>query len=70
MSGPAPARIVVAPNAFKGSLTPVEAAAAIAAGLRRARPEAELELVPLADGGDGFLATMLAALGGARRVAL
>jgi glycerate kinase len=59
-------RVVVAPDKFKGSLTAAEAAAAIEAGLRRARPDAEVRRMPVADGGDGTLATMVAA--GARRV--
>jgi glycerate kinase len=46
-------RIVVAPDKFKGSLTAVQAAAAIGAGLRRSCPDAEVVLLPVADGGDG-----------------
>jgi len=46
-------RIVVAPDKFKGSLTAVEAAAAIGQGLRRSCPDAEIVLLPVADGGDG-----------------
>jgi glycerate kinase len=60
-------RIVVAPNAFKGFLSPVAAADAIATGLRRSHPGAALDLAPLSDGGDGFLETMLVALGGGER---
>lgn len=48
-------RIVIAPNAFKGSLSSVEAAEAIARGWRAATPRDRLTLVPLADGGDGTL---------------
>jgi glycerate kinase len=59
-------RVVVAPDKFKGSLTAAEAAEAIEAGLRRARPDVEVTRLPVADGGDGTLATMVAA--GARRV--
>ncbi|MDF3067739.1 MAG: glycerate kinase [Polyangiaceae bacterium] len=46
-------KLVVAPNALKGSLSPFEAATAIANGARRARPDAEVVEVPIADGGDG-----------------
>lgn len=46
-------RIVVAPDKFKGSLTAVQAAAAIGTGLRRGCPYADLVLLPVADGGDG-----------------
>jgi glycerate kinase len=57
-------RIVVAPNAFKETFSPREAARLIAKGLRRALPHARLELVPLADGGDGTLEALRASLGG------
>jgi glycerate kinase len=46
-------RVVVAPNAFKGSLSAPEAAGAMAAGVRAAVPDAECLLRPMADGGDG-----------------
>ena len=46
-------RIVVAPNAFKGSLSALAAAKAIGDGIRLADPDADLTLVPIADGGDG-----------------
>jgi glycerate kinase len=59
-------RVLVAPDKFKGSLTAEQAAAAIEAGLRRARPDATVVRVPVADGGDGTLAAVLAA--GGRRV--
>jgi glycerate kinase len=62
------ARAVVCPDKFRGTLRADEAARAIAAGLRRAGFEAIDEL-PLADGGEGTLDTLLAAKGGSRRVA-
>ena len=46
-------RILISPNAMKGSLTATEFAHAIAEGLLLANPEFELILRPLADGGDG-----------------
>lgn len=46
-------RVLVAPNAFKESLTAREAARAIGAGVRRACPSARVALCPVADGGDG-----------------
>lgn len=52
-------RVVVAPDSFKGSLTARQAADAIAAGVRRAAPDAEVLAVPVADGGEGT-ATCLA----------
>ncbi len=48
-------KVVIAPTAFKGSLTPVEAAQAMEQGVRRALPDAEVVVLPLADGGDGML---------------
>jgi glycerate 2-kinase len=51
-------RIVLAPDSFKGSLTSVEAARALAEGWGRARPGDELILAPLADGGEGTLAAI------------
>ena len=60
-------RIVVAPNAFKGSLTAFEAARAMAKGIRRVFPEADVRSVPLADGGDGTLRVLTSALGGTLR---
>src|SRR5256885_1519233 len=55
--------IVVAPNAFKETFSPGEAARLIARGLRRALP-ARLILIPVADGGDGTLEALRASLGG------
>lgn len=48
-------KIVVAPNALKGSLDAAAAAEAMAAGVRLAAPGAEIVQVPVADGGDGLL---------------
>lgn len=56
----APLRVVIAPNAFKGSLSALEAATAIAAGVHRADPDAECALRPIADGGDGSLDAFVA----------
>src|SRR5215217_491939 len=54
-------RVVVAPDKFEGSLRAGQAAAAIEAGLRRARPDAEVVRLPLGDGGAGTLEALLAA---------
>jgi len=48
-------KIVIAVNAFKGSLSCVEAAEAISRGIRKALPNAEIISCPVADGGDGLL---------------
>jgi len=57
-------RVVIAPDKFKGSLTAREACAAIAAGIRRVDPQAELDLCPMADGGEGIVDALVEATGG------
>ena len=57
-------RIVIAPDKFKGSLTAPAVAAAIAAGIHRTVPAASIDLCPIADGGDGTVAALVAATGG------
>ncbi len=57
-------RIVVAPDSFKGTLTAAEASIAIASGLQKALPSAEIIQVPLADGGEGTASVWQAAVGG------
>jgi glycerate kinase len=58
-----PLTVLIAPDSFKGSLTSVEVARALAAGWRRARPSDEVLLAPLADGGEGTLVAIEAAGG-------
>jgi glycerate 2-kinase len=60
-------KVVVAPNAFKGSLSASQAAAAIARGVREAFPEAEVVEVPVADGGEGTVEALVSAHRGAYR---
>src|SRR5512135_2303011 len=57
-------KIVVAPNAFKGTFTAPQAAAAISRGVREVFPEAEIVEVPVADGGDGTAEALVTALHG------
>lgn len=52
--------VVIAPDKFKGSLTAPEVTDALVTGLRRARPDLQLRLVPVADGGDGTVAAAVA----------
>jgi glycerate 2-kinase len=61
--------ILIAPTAFKGTLSAREAAAAMAAGARAAAPDREIRVLPLSDGGNGLLDAMNAARGGAWREA-
>jgi glycerate 2-kinase len=58
--------ILLAPDKFKGSLSAAQVAAHLAAGIRRACPDAPLALAPVADGGDGTVDAAVAA--GYRRV--
>ncbi|MEV7778538.1 glycerate kinase [Kitasatospora sp. NPDC088351] len=58
---PRQGHVVVAPDKFKGTLEAAEAAARIAAGIRRAAPGTEVRELPVADGGEGTLAAALAA---------
>jgi len=55
------ARVVLAPDKFKGSLTAPEVAIALAAGIRRAAPSVDVRCVPVADGGDGMVDAFAAA---------
>ena len=57
-------QVLVAPDKFAGTLTAAEAAAAIRDGWLATAPGDALELVPLSDGGPGFLDVLATALGG------
>ncbi|MGG3562386.1 glycerate kinase [Neobacillus rhizosphaerae] len=57
-------KIVIAPDSFKGSLTAVEAAKAIEKGIRKAFPDSVSLCLPVADGGEGTLDTLVAATNG------
>ncbi|NJC23897.1 glycerate kinase [Arthrobacter pigmenti] len=54
-------RIVIAPDKFKGSLSAPEVASALAKGLLSADPDLDVDLVPVADGGEGTLDAAIAA---------
>lgn len=57
-------KIVLAPDSFKGSMTALQAAEAMAFGIRQACPNAELVLMPLADGGEGTTDALVGATAG------
>ena len=57
-------RVVIAPDKFKGSLTALEAASAMARAVARIDPRAEIDLVPMADGGEGTVAALVSAASG------
>ncbi|ROS59491.1 glycerate kinase [Frigoribacterium sp. PhB160] len=62
-----PLRVAVAPDSFKGSLDARDVAEALARGWASVRPDDEIDLVPLADGGEGTLDAFEAAVPGAVR---
>ena len=57
-------KFVIAPDSFKESMTAKEAAVAIQAGLQKIYPDAEYELVPMADGGEGTVQSLVDATDG------
>ncbi len=57
-------KILIAPDKFKGALNAREAAENIAKGLRDALPDAKIEIVPMADGGEGTAEVICNARGG------
>ena len=52
-------KIVIAPQSFKGSLSAVEVAQAMALGIKRVLPDAETVAVPMADGGEGTVEALV-----------
>ncbi|AVH55496.1 MULTISPECIES: glycerate kinase [Streptomyces] len=54
-------RVLIAADKFKGSLTAVQVAERVTAGLRRVAPRVEVESLPVADGGDGTVDAAVAA---------
>jgi glycerate kinase len=63
-------RVLVAPDKFRGTLTAAEAAEAIEAGWLRERPGDRIDLVPMADGGEGTMDALVGALGGTTETSL
>lgn len=57
-------KVIVAPDSFKGCLSSAEAGEAVARGIRRACPGAKVEVVPVADGGEGLLEALVENSGG------
>ena len=57
-------KVVIAPQSFKGSISALDAARAMEEGVLRVVPDAGPVLVPVADGGDGTLETLVEATGG------
>jgi glycerate kinase len=61
-------RVLVAPDSYGDSLTAVEAAAAIATGWYRARPDDQFTIAPQSDGGPGFIDVLASRLGERRHL--
>ena len=61
--------ILIAPDSFKGTLAALPVAQAIANGIQQVLPQAQIQLLPMADGGEGTLDALLAATSGERRQA-
>jgi glycerate kinase len=59
-----PKRFVLAPDSFKESMTAPDAVAAMERGIRAVFPDAECVAVPMADGGEGTVDALVAAMGG------
>jgi glycerate kinase len=65
-----PLRVLIAPDKFKGTLSAKQAARAIERGVKRAWPGATTTLLPLTDGGEGFVDMMVRLTGGQLRSSL
>lgn len=61
-------RIVIAADSFKGSATSQQVGEYLTNGIYQVDPEASVVTIPMADGGEGTVASVLAALGGERRI--
>ena len=57
-------KIIISPDAFKGTLTALEAAKSIEQGIKQARPDTETVLLPVADGGEGTMEVLVLATDG------
>jgi glycerate kinase len=57
-------KIILSPDSFKGCLTATRVTEALKVGILRGCPSAEVVCVPLSDGGEGFIESVLTAIGG------
>ena len=57
-------RVIIAPDSYKGSVSALEVARAMQRGVQTVFPHAEIQLVPIADGGEGTVEAMVASTGG------
>jgi len=56
--------VVIAPQSLKGSLSAIQVGQAIASGVRAVYPTVEIDIVPIADGGEGTVQALVDATGG------
>ena len=59
-------KLVIACDSYKGSASAAEAARALAEGAARVYPQARIETIPIADGGEGTVDAFLSAVPGRR----
>ncbi len=57
-------KILIAPDSFKDALSALEVADSLGKGLRKALPDAQIRIVPMADGGEGTVESLIDATGG------
>ena len=57
-------KVLIAPDSYKGCLSAIEVAEAIERGVLAAVPDAQVDKVPMADGGEGTIDALLVAIGG------
>lgn len=57
-------KVLLCPDSYKGSLTALEVAEAMEEGIRRVFPESEIQKLPIADGGEGTVETLIISTGG------
>ncbi len=62
--GPAEQKVVVAPSAFKGSLAARDVAESLSEGVRQVWPDARIEVLPVSDGGEEWVQSMVSAADG------
>ena len=60
-------KVTIAIDSLKGSLTSLEAGNAIAEGILKIYPEADVAVRPLADGGEGTVEALIAGMDGAEQ---
>jgi len=59
-------RVVIAPDSFKGCLNALNAALAMSRGVQRVYPDSVIEMIPMADGGEGTVEAILCAVHGTK----